>query len=342
MFVDEALVKIKAGKGGAGCIAFRREKFIPRGGPWGGDGGDGGSVVLHASQSHNTLVHFKYRPEQKAENGRQGEGCNRTGRNGNDLVLEVPAGTIVFDAESGERLFDFTEVDQKFIAARGGHRGRGNARFKSSTNQAPRFAEPGTPGEFRTLRLELKLLADVGLVGFPNAGKSTLISRISAARPKIADYPFTTLEPNLGVVDLGEFDSFLVADIPGLIEGAHEGHGLGDRFLRHIERTAILVHLVDVSETSGREPVDDYQKIVRELANFSETLAEKPTIVVATKLDVVQDPERLTSLEEFCEKEGLDFRKISAVTGEGINQLVHEMGSRVRLMREETAAVTAP
>ena len=342
MFVDEALVKIKAGKGGAGCIAFRREKFIPRGGPWGGDGGDGGSVVLHASQSHNTLVHFKYRPEQKAENGRQGEGCNRTGRGGNDLVLEVPAGTIVFDAESGERLFDFTEVDQKFIAARGGHGGRGNARFKSSTNQAPRFAEPGTPGELRTLRLELKLLADVGLVGFPNAGKSTLISRISAARPKIADYPFTTLEPNLGVVDLGEFDSFLVADIPGLIEGAHEGHGLGDRFLRHIERTAILVHLVDVSESSGREPVDDYQKIVRELANFSETLAEKPTIVVATKLDVVQDPERLSSLEEFCEKEGLEFRKISAVTGEGINLLVHEMGSRVRLMREEMATVTAP
>ena len=341
MFVDEALVKIKAGKGGAGCIAFRREKFIPRGGPWGGDGGDGGSVVLHASQSHNTLVHFKYRPEQKAENGRQGEGCNRTGRGGNDLVLEVPAGTIVFDAESGERLFDFTEVDQKFIAARGGHGGRGNARFKSSTNQAPRFAEPGTPGELRTLRLELKLLADVGLVGFPNAGKSTLISRISAARPKIADYPFTTLEPNLGVVDLGEFDSFLVADIPGLIEGAHEGHGLGDRFLRHIERTAILVHLVDVSESSGREPVDDYQKIVRELANFSETLAEKPTIVVATKLDVVQDPERLTSLEDFCEKEGLEFRKISAVTGEGINQLIHEMGLRVRLMREETAAVAA-
>lgn len=341
MFVDEALVKIKAGKGGGGCIAFRREKYIPRGGPWGGDGGDGGSVVLHASQSHNTLVHFKYRPEQKAENGRQGEGCNRTGRGGNDLVLEVPAGTIVFDAESGERLFDFTDVDQKFIAARGGHGGRGNARFKSSTNQAPRFAEPGTPGELRTLRLELKLLADVGLVGFPNAGKSTLISRISAARPKIADYPFTTLEPNLGVVDLGEFDSFLVADIPGLIEGAHEGHGLGDRFLRHIERTAILVHLVDVSETSGREPVDDYQKIVRELANFSETLAEKPTIVVATKLDVVQDPERLTSLEDFCEKEGLEFRKISAVTGEGINQLIHEMGLRVRLMREETAAVAA-
>lgn len=342
MFVDEAIVKIKAGKGGAGCIAFRREKFIPRGGPWGGDGGDGGSVVLHASQSHNTLVHFKYRPEQKAENGRQGEGCNRTGRTGIDLVLEVPAGTIVFDADSGERLFDFTEVDQKFIAARGGHGGRGNARFKSSTNQAPRFAEPGTPGEFRTVRLELKLLADVGLVGFPNAGKSTLISRISAARPKIADYPFTTLEPNLGVVDLGEFDSFLVADIPGLIEGAHEGHGLGDRFLRHIERTAILVHLVDVSESSGREPVEDYQKIFRELANFSETLAEKPTIVVATKLDVVQDPERLTSLEEFCEKGGLEFRKISAVTGEGINQLVHEMGSRVRLMREEMAAVTAP
>ncbi len=342
MFVDEALVKIKAGNGGAGCIAFRREKYIPRGGPWGGDGGNGGNVVLRSSQSHNTLVHFKYRPEQKAENGRQGEGSNRTGRSGKDLVLAVPAGTIVFDADSGERIFDFTSVDQTFIAARGGLGGRGNARFKSSTNQAPRFAEPGTPAEFRTLRLELKLLADVGLVGFPNAGKSTLISRISAARPKIADYPFTTLEPNLGVVDLGEFDSFLVADIPGLIEGAHEGHGLGDRFLRHIERTAILVHLVDVSESSGREPVDDYQKIVRELANFSATLAEKPMIVVATKLDVVQDRDRLSSLEEFCEKEGLEFRKISAVTGEGIDPLVREMGSRVRLMREESAAVMTP
>ena len=337
MFVDEAVIKVKAGGGGDGCVAFRREKFIPRGGPWGGDGGDGGNVVLRSSRSRNTLLHFKYEPERKAEKGRPGEGGNRTGRSGKDLVLEVPAGTMIFDADSGERLFDFTAAEQSFIAARGGRGGRGNARFKSSTNQAPRFAEPGKDGESRTLRLELKLLADVGLVGFPNAGKSTLISRVSAARPKIADYPFTTLEPNLGIVELGEFDSFSVADIPGLIAGAHEGRGLGDRFLRHIERTAILVHLVDVSEASGRDPVQDYRTIETELAGFSARLVAKRTIVVATKLDALQDRARLRSLQEFCKLERLELHAISAVTGEGVKQLVREIGSRVRALREKPA-----
>lgn len=337
MFVDEAVIKVEAGAGGNGCTAFRREKFIPRGGPWGGDGGNGGNVVLRSSSSRNTLLHFRYEPERKAEKGRPGEGSNRTGRSGADLVLEVPAGAIVFDAASGEKLFDFTAAGQNFTAARGGRGGRGNARFKSSTNQAPRFSEPGGEGEARTLRLELKLLADAGLVGFPNAGKSTLISRISAARPKIADYPFTTLEPNLGIVDLGEFDSFSVADIPGLIEGAHRGHGLGDRFLRHVERTAVLVHLVDVSDASGRDPVQDYRTVQAELANFSAQLAAKQTIVAATKLDALQDRGRLRALEQFCKLERLELHAVSAATGEGVSRLVREIGSRVRALRGKTA-----
>ena len=338
MFVDETVIKVKAGDGGNGCVAFRREKFIPRGGPWGGDGGGGGNVVLRSSRGRNTLLHFRYEPERKAEKGRSGEGCNRTGRSGADLVLEVPAGTLVFDAESGEKLFDFTAAGQNFTAARGGRGGRGNARFKSSTNQAPRFAEPGKQGEARTLRLELKLLADVGLIGFPNAGKSTLISRISAARPKIADYPFTTLEPNLGIVDMGEFDSFSVADIPGLIEGAHAGHGLGDRFLRHIERTAVLVYLIDVSETSSCGPVQAYRTVEAELAHFSAQLAAKPTIVAATKLDAMQDRSRLRELENFCKLEQLELRAVSSVTGEGVKQLVQEIGLMVRALRGAAAA----
>ena len=333
MFVDEAVIKVKAGGGGNGCVAFRREKFIPRGGPWGGDGGNGGNVVLQSSRSRNPLRHFKYEPERKAENGRPGEGGNRTGRSGKDLVLETPAGTIIFDADSGERLFDFTAAGQSFIAARGGRGGRGNARFKSSTNRAPRFAEPGGDGDSRTLRLELKLLADAGLIGLPNAGKSTLISRVSAAKPKIAAYPFTTLEPNLGIVDLGEFDSGSIADIPGLIEGAHEGHGLGDRFLRHIERTAILAHLVDVSEASAGDPLRNYRIIEAELAKFSAQLAAKQTIVVATKLDALQDRSRLRPLEEFCKRRRLELRAVSAVTGEGVEQLMREIGSRVRALR---------
>src|SRR6201986_90918 len=289
MFVDEAKIKVKAGNGGNGCIAFRREKFVPRGGPSGGDGGRGGDVVMESSERHNTLVHFRFNPEYNAERGRHGEGSNCTGREGVDVLLKVPVGTIVYDEATGEVVHDFSGPDERVIVARGGRGGRGNAQFKTSTNQAPRRAEPGRDGEERALRLELKLLAAVGLVGSPNVGKSTLISRISAARPKIADYPFTTLEPNLGVVAVGEVNeeiSFVVADIPGLIEGAHTGAGLGTQFLRHIERTRLLVHLVDVSDSSGRPDVTkDVEVIMGELASFGAHLEEKPMIMVASKID---------------------------------------------------------
>src|SRR5450755_3448146 len=257
MFIDEAKIRVKAGDGGNGCMAFRREKFVPRGGPSGGDGGKGGDIVMESSERHNTLVHFRFNPEHTAQRGRHGEGSNKTGRDGGDVVLKVPVGTIVYDDETGEKVFEFTQPDQSFVIARGGRGGRGNARFATSVHQAPREHEAGRPGEEHTYRLELKLLADVGLVGYPNVGKSTLISHISSARPKIADYPFTTLEPHLGVVSVDADRVFVVADIPGLIEGAHLGHGLGQQFLRHIERTRLLVHLVDVSETTGRDPVDD-------------------------------------------------------------------------------------
>ena len=329
MFIDEVKIKVKAGDGGNGCLAFRREKYVPRGGPSGGDGGRGGDVVMVASPHHNTLLHFRFNPEHNAERGRHGEGSNRTGRNGNAVELPVPVGTIVYDAETGEQLFDFTQPSQEFIVAKGGRGGRGNARFASSTHQTPTEHEDGRPGEEKNLRLELKLLADVGLVGFPNAGKSTLISRISAARPKIADYPFTTLEPNLGVVSIDDHHTFVVADIPGLIEGAHLGHGLGIQFLRHVERTRLLVHLVDVSEASGRDPVEDFHVIMNELSSFSEELAAKPMFVVATKLDVAQDPDRITALKQLASERELAFFEISAVTGQGIDQLKRAMGDHV-------------
>jgi GTP-binding protein len=259
-------------------------------------------------------------------------------------VLEVPSGTLVYDAESNELLHDFDGPDQRFVVARGGHGGRGNTHFKSSTNRAPRYAEDGTEGQSLTLRLRLKLLADVGLVGFPNAGKSTLISKVSAARPKIAGYPFTTLQPNLGVVSLGDFDSFVMADIPGLIKGAHEGHGLGDRFLRHIERTKVLLHLVDLSDATGRDCVQDYQIVANELSSFSHKLAEKPCIVAGTKLDAMQSPERMHRLQDYCASLGLPFRAISSVTGEGIDGLLGTVGARVREMRAATSesAQSAP
>src|ERR1700758_5628523 len=288
MFVDQAKIRVKAGDGGNGCVAFRREKFVPRGGPSGGDGGRGGDVIMESSEKHNTLVNFRFNPEYKAERGRHGEGSNCTGREGEDVMLKVPVGTILYDAVTGERLHDFSRADDRIVVARGGRGGRGNARFATSTHQAPRECEAGFPGEERVLRLELKLLADVGLVGYPNVGKSTLISRISAAGPKIADYPFTTLEPNLGVVGVGdkkEEISFVVADIPGLIEGAHTGAGLGVQFLRHIERTRILVHLIDVSDGSGRpDPVEDFKVINGELASFGAGLEKKAMIVVASKI----------------------------------------------------------
>jgi GTP-binding protein len=340
VFIDEVTISVKAGDGGNGCVAFRREKFVPRGGPSGGDGGNGGSVVLRSSQTHNTLIHFRYRPEHKAERGRPGEGSNCGGRDGADLVLDVPPGTVVYDAETGEQLVDLVETGQSWVAARGGRGGRGNARFATSTNQAPRYAQSGTPGEERRLRLELKLLADVGLVGFPNVGKSTLISRLSAAHPKIADYPFTTLEPNLGVVSVDEFHSFLMADIPGLIEGAHEGHGLGTQFLRHIERTSLLLHLIDVSDSSGREPIEDYEVICRELESFSKDLRDKPMMVAATKIDATQSPDRIARLRSFCMERGLEFVPISAVTGAGLSELKYALGSRLGKLSQTT--VTTP
>src|SRR5499427_2798714 len=300
MFIDEATIRVKAGNGGNGCVAFRREKFVPRGGPSGGDGGHGGDVVMESSEKHNTLVHFRFNPEYKAERGRHGEGSNCTGREGEDVILKVPVGTIVYDELTGELVHDFAGPDERVVIARGGRGGRGNSRFATSTHQAPREHEEGFPGEERALRLELKLLADVGLVGFPNVGKSTLISRISAARPKIADYPFTTLEPNLGVVAVGDKKdeiSFVVADIPGLIEGAHTGAGLGTQFLRHIERTRLLVHLVDVSDASGRtDVVKDVEVIMGELVSFGAHLEDKPTIMAASKVDVA-NKDKLAALK---------------------------------------------
>ena len=320
MFIDEVTITVKAGDGGNGCLAFRREKYVPRGGPSGGDGGGGGDVVLVSSENYNTLLHFRFNPEHTAERGRHGEGSNRTGRDGESIEVPVPVGTIVFNADTGEQLFDFTVAGQRFTVAHGGRGGRGNARFATATHQAPTEHEDGKPGDFLQLRLELKLLADVALVGFPNAGKSTLISRLSAAKPKIANYPFTTLEPNLGVVQVGD-RTFVLADIPGLIEGAHDGHGLGTQFLRHVERTRLLVHLVDVSDFSGRDPVHDFDVILNELASFSSELLDKPMIVVASKIDACQDATRIEAVRDLAKKRGLPFFAISSATGEGIEEL---------------------
>ena len=343
MFIDEATIRVKAGDGGNGCLAFRREKFVPRGGPSGGDGGKGGDVLMESSERHNTLVHFRFNPEYKAERGRHGEGSNRTGREGVDVILKVPVGTILYDADTGEKVHDFSHADERIVIAQGGRGGRGNARFATSTHQAPREHEPGRPGEERTFRLELKLLADVGLVGYPNVGKSTLISRISAARPKIADYPFTTLQPNLGVVVVGkppEERSFVVADIPGLIEGAHSGAGLGMQFLRHIERTRLLVHLVDVSDASGRpDPVKDVQVITGELANFGAGLEQKPMIMVASKIDVA-NKDKLAKLKKYCKKESLELFPISAITGKGIDELKYAMAEKVEQLRQPSKQST--
>jgi GTPase len=346
MFIDEAKIRVKAGDGGNGCMAFRREKFVPRGGPSGGDGGRGGDIFMESSERHNTLVHFRFNPEYKAERGRHGEGANKKGRDGEGITLKVPVGTIVYDEDTGEVVHDFSRPDERVVIARGGRGGRGNAQFATSTHQAPREHEEGRPGEERNFRLELKLLADVGLVGYPNVGKSTLISRISAARPKVADYPFTTLEPNLGVVvvgDKGKEESFVVADIPGLIEGAHTGSGLGTQFLRHIERTRLLVHMVDASDGSGRDDVlKDVEVIERELASFGAELDKKPMLMVASKIDVA-NPEKLKKLKQWCTRQKLKLYPISAVTGEGIEKLKYAMGQGVEKAREEaTAAEQAP
>ena len=345
VFVDEARILVRGGDGGNGCVAFRREKYVPRGGPSGGDGGHGGSIYLEANPNDNTLLRYRYNREFRADRGRHGEGSNCTGVSGEDMILKVPVGTLVFDGQSDELMADLKKPGQRLLVAHGGKGGRGNQHFAKPWHQAPREKEDGEPGEERQVRLELKLLADVGLVGFPNAGKSTLISVISAARPKIANYPFTTLEPNLGVVnadggtggrgtELGR--TFVVADLPGLIEGASEGAGLGIRFLRHVERTRLLVHLIDTSDTAETDPLKAFEIIEGELRAFSEALTEKPMIVVATKLDATTDRRKLEELRGFCEETGLEFHTISAATGEGLKELLRGMADALdRLPKQE-------
>ena len=335
MFVDEVDILVNAGSGGNGCLSFRREKYVPRGGPDGGDGGAGGSVYITAVPTKNTLIDFRYHPEFKARRGAHGQGSNRTGHAGADLEIQVPIGTLVYekDGDHTQLLADLAHEGQRVLIARGGRGGRGNAQFVSSTNRAPRRTEPGEAGETKALHLELKLLADVGLVGFPNAGKSTLISRISAARPKIANYPFTTLAPNLGVVSLSDGRSFVVADVPGLIKGAHEGHGLGHQFLRHVERTKVLVHLVDVSSASGRDPIEDFDTIREELRLHDAALAAKPHIVAANKIDALDEPARLERLLRHVGTLGLQAFAISGVTGEGLNDLLEAMWREIASAR---------
>jgi GTP-binding protein len=337
MFVDEVDIHVTAGHGGRGCLAFRREKRVPRGGPSGGDGGHGGSIYITATPRLNTLINFRFHPEFDAERGRHGEGSNRTGHTGADLELHVPVGTLIFEKHGDgglDLVADLTEAGQRVLVAHGGRGGRGNAQFASSTNRAPRRTEPGEPGEEKFLRLQLKLLADVGLVGFPNAGKSTLISTISAARPKIADYPFTTLVPNLGVVTMSGDRSFVVADVPGLIEGAHRGLGLGHQFLRHLERTQVLVHVIDVSEGSNRDPVEDFTTVRRELELFRQDLASKPQIVAANKIDALSDRDRLDRLTTHVRERGLEIFPISAVTRAGLPALLEAMWPHVAAARE--------
>jgi len=334
-FIDWVKVRVKAGNGGRGCVSFRREKYVPKGGPDGGDGGRGGHVILRATRDVNTLLDVRYRQYYRAERGEHGKGKEMHGRDGGDVVIPVPVGTVVKDRMSGEVLEDLIYDGQEFIAARGGRGGMGNAHFKSPTRQAPRFAQSGEEGEEKTLILELKLLADVGLIGLPNAGKSTLLSTISSARPKIADYPFTTLTPVLGVVKYQDFRSFVVADIPGLIEGAHKGAGLGFQFLRHVERTSILLHLVDISEMAQSDPVEDLEKINRELNLYSPELISKPQVIAGTKLDVKGKGQRLDRLVSYCNDRGYTFFAISSVTGEGVKEIIGYLGRKVEELNEK-------
>ena len=336
MFIDQAKIHIKAGGGGAGCVAFRREKYVPRGGPSGGDGGAGGSVYVQASGRLNTLYHLQFRLEWRARRGEHGLGSQQSGRSGEDVFIELPVGSVVRDAETNEVLADLTTDSQRVLVARGGRGGLGNQHFATATRQAPRFAQPGESGEERSLLIELKLIADVGLIGLPNAGKSTLISVISAAKPKIADYPFTTLIPNLGVVSVDD-ETFVVADIPGLIEGAHRGHGLGDRFLRHVERCSALVHMVDLS--NGPAPSKDAEVVARELQLYAESLATKPRIIVGSKLDsAVEGASR--DLRAYAQKQGYRYQEISAVVGTGVKELVRTLAEVVRINKTELAAAT--
>jgi GTP-binding protein len=329
MFIDRTKIRVQGGHGGNGVTAFRREKFVPRGGPSGGDGGRGGDVWVVADSSLNTLLHLRYNPEHTGGRGMHGEGSNRSGRDGADAIVRVPVGTQIFDPLTGDLIHDLAADGARVLIAKGGRGGFGNSHFATSTNRAPRYHQEGSEGDKYELQLELKLLADVGLVGFPNAGKSTLISTVSAARPKIADYPFTTLEPHLGVVDMGDFRTFVVADIPGLIEGAHSGSGLGDRFLRHIERTKLLLHLVDVSSMSGRDPVADYETILHELAAYNPELALREQIVVATKLDALDEPERLEALRRRAARDHRPFFAISSATNQGVRELVNAIAARL-------------
>ena len=347
MFVDEVDIHVAAGHGGRGAMSFRREKFIPRAGPDGGNGGPGGSVYLVANANLNTLLNFRFQKLFEAGRGGDGEGSNRSGKKGSDIELQVPAGTVVYEKREGDEVVavaDLTEDGQRVLIAQGGLGGHGNASYATSTNRAPRKTQPGLPGDEKDLRLHLKLLADVGLVGYPNAGKSTMIARISAARPKIADYPFTTLVPNLGVVGLSGERSFVVADVPGLIEGAHTGHGLGHRFLSHLERTKVLVHLVDVSSLSGRDPVNDFEVISRELELFpgrdasGERLVDKPVLAVANKIDALDEPERLERLRAHLQPRGVPLYAVSAATGEGIDALLEAMWREVAAARERAAS----
>ena len=323
MFVDQVNVTLRAGNGGHGCLSFRRERGVPKGGPDGGQGGKGGSIYLVSDRNLNTLAYFRFHPITKAKKGAHGEGGNRQGKNGIDVFLKVPMGTIARERDKTKVLFDFVQDGQKFLAAEGGKGGRGNAAFATSTRQTPRFREEGKPGEEKELTLELKLIADVGLIGFPNVGKSTLIAKISAAKPEIADYPFTTLVPNLGVVDIDESRSFVVADVPGLIEGAHLGHGLGLKFLKHVQRTRLLVHLIDVSPYTQRDPVRDYATVMQELKAFDESLVKRPQILVANKTDLLgEKSQRLQEVRSLARREGLACFAISALKKEGVKELI--------------------
>ncbi len=337
MFVDQVKVTLRAGKGGNGCVSFRRERGVPRGGPDGGRGGDGGSIYLVSDENLHTLAFFRFHPINKARKGAHGEGGNRQGKRGEDLFLRVPVGTIVREKDKEEILFDFVSPDKKYLIVKGGRGGRGNASFASPTHQSPREWDEGRPGEEKEFILELKLIADVGLVGFPNVGKSTLISKISAAKPAIADYPFTTLVPNLGVVDMDEFRSFVIADIPGLIEGAHQGHGLGTKFLKHVERTKILLHLIDVSPYTGRDPVKDYKTVLKELEAFSPQLIKRHQILAANKIDLLKEKKNgLEDLKKLARKEGHPFFAISALKKEGLAKLVNELTNTLDRLKERS------
>ena len=341
MFIDQARIYVKAGDGGNGCVSFRREKYVPAGGPDGGDGGRGGSVILEADQNLTTLIDFRYRKHFKAENGQPGRGKNQFGKDGEDLIIRIPPGTVVTHSETGELIADLAQPGQRLVVAVGGRGGRGNTRFTTSTRQAPAFAERGEKGPELWIDLELKLIADVALVGYPNAGKSTLISVVSAAKPKIADYPFTTLVPNLGVVSLGEGESFVVADVPGLIEGAHRGVGLGHDFLRHIERTRVIVHVVDTAGIEGRNPVEDYQQINKELAMYNPRLAQLPQVVAANKMDLPAARHNLEQLQQAAAQEGRMVFPISAATRQGTQELIEHVGRLVAEIKAQEPAETA-